>query len=247
MKKQERELTLGVAALAISLMAALFTFLQWWEARKTRIDVHSDAERARQVAVDQFNVQRTDAQAASQIQEGDVQRSANAADRSAKAAERSASLAGTALQVNRHLFEISERARVNVKGVDVYLKANEPIKAQLVFQNFGRTPANDLLVTTSLQFRTTPLPENPPDQPVREQSPNTLMPSDTQGASIVIESQASESAVEAVKAGKAYIYVFGHLEYKDVFLKPHKTSFCGKYNPADPAHLSMCVHNNGAD
>jgi len=44
MKKQERELIIAVVALVISLMAALFTFLQWWEARQTRIDVHNDAE-----------------------------------------------------------------------------------------------------------------------------------------------------------------------------------------------------------
>ena len=118
MKKQERELIIAVVALVISLMAALFTFLQWWEARQTRIDVHNAAERARHIAIEQFNIQRTDAQAAAKAQQSDVERPAAASDRSAKAAEKSASLAGTSLQVNRELFQISERARVHIKTID---------------------------------------------------------------------------------------------------------------------------------
>lgn len=248
MKKQERELTVAVVALVISLMAALFTCLQWWEARQTRIDVHNEAESARQLAVMQFNTQRADAKTAAQAQQKDVEQSAGAADRSAKAAEKSVLLADRALEINQKLFQISERARVHIKAVALSLQSNAPIKALLTIENFGKTPANRLEVTATLETRADALPDNPQDDPSIHEHPSTnLMPSDIHGMSLIGARPMSDAGVTAINEGKGFVYVFGHMEYEDVFGKAHKTTFCAQYNPKVPDQFNFCAYYNSAD
>jgi hypothetical protein len=251
MNKKERESIIAAAALVISLMAAFFTCLQWWEARQTRKDVHQDAVDARRMAADQFKVQREDSEDQAQAQQRDVTRAANAADRSARAAEKSASLAENAQRANRELFQVSERARVFIKNIELTPpQASQELKVQVTVENFGKTPANQMEAYGNVQVRDSALPQNPQDEPAfptRPRSSAVLMPSDTVGLPILGRRPLTGQEVDAINSGASLLYVFGHLEYLDVFGQRHETRFCSQYNPQFPQRLNICPYYNSAD
>jgi hypothetical protein len=45
-----KETRLGLVAIVVSLLAAAFTGLQWYEARQTRLEIHADTERSLQLS-----------------------------------------------------------------------------------------------------------------------------------------------------------------------------------------------------
>lgn len=249
MNKKERESILSFVALVISLMAALFTCLQWWEARETRIDSHQDAVDARRMAADQFKIQREDAQEQSQIQEKDVTRAASAADRSAKAAEKSAFLAEQAQRTNRETFQISERARVSVKSMRLLpLEVGKPATAVVVIENFGKTPASQLAILHTLMLTREALNQDPREElPQAKPRSGVLMSSETVDVTSISNRTIGDDELAALNLGTLHMYVFGKLEYVDIFDHHHGTRFCGEYNRQAPETLIVCRHYVSAD
>ncbi len=157
---------LAFAALPVSRIALLFTYMQWKSAERAadltdhaRIDANTSsaaalaaAEQARKDAVFEAERQRVDAAAALDAQTKRADRANALADRSAKAAEETAKTA--ALQI-----EVSERPWIKVKPTLVSpLVFNSPVQAgavagatvRLDLESTGNTVALNILAWTDI-------------------------------------------------------------------------------------------------
>jgi hypothetical protein len=249
MNKKEREFSVAIAALIISIGAAGFTGLQWYEARRTRIDVHDDAEKARELAERQFEVGRQDAQSSAHAQEVRVKESAASAERSAKAAEKNTVVAQESVRLSRQLFEISERAQVHVKKLDITVTPKAHATASVEIENVGKTVARNAICVANIAESLAPLNDNPADAPrPKGESAVDLVAGDVRTVLVRTPEPMLEEEVKAIGAGTTYLYVWGHIEYSDVFDHPHRTTFCAQYNPQQPQFAQACQHfNNKVD
>ena len=235
------ELTLSVLALGISIMAAVFTGLQWNEARITRIDVHQDAEKALKRSDEQFKVQREDAQKASVTQADQVSKSARAADRSATAAE-------TSSNTSRAALEVSERAYLGVTavGMDKDFTDGQSTKVTAVIANSGKTPAFNVQTRHYFNYVPKPIPLKLPFAKLELVSTAELLP-------LVQLTQASDNVpapskdmVELMRQGKLAFVAYGIIEYTDIFRKKRTTKYCYIYDPANPTLFQVCPSGNEA-
>jgi hypothetical protein len=105
------------------------------------------------------------------------------------------------------------------------------------FNNFGLTPANNLLVHINSGVGPWPLPENaklplPTQTKGTQVAPPgavTLWPLEPQGRPVPAED------FEEIKGGNAHFYVWGRATYTDVFGKDRFTNFClAVVPPTDP-------------
>lgn len=247
MKKQEREFWIALAALIISVLAALFTGLQWEEARQTRIDVHNDAEKARAQADEQFKTARQDAQSSAKAQEAQVTTSATAAERSARAAEKSTTIAGESMQLNRQLFEASQRASVHVKTIRFTVKANELATVTIEIENAGKTTAKHTTCIVNIHGGSEPPTDNLPDLSNPKVTPTDLVAGEIFDETASTVRPITPDEVTGVSTGRLFLIGFGHIDYLDAFGHPHKTTFCALYNPQDPGKPQVCGHFNSVD
>jgi hypothetical protein len=249
MKKQELEHSMALAALIISIGAAAFTGLQWYEARRTRIEVHDDAEAARKQVDHQFQIAREDAQEASKTQEAQVRESASAAGRSAKAAERTAAITEHSVALSRELFQISERTHVSVKGFSAQLSADSDGRVIAEIQNAGKTTAKRVTTILNLGVSQQPLSEQ---LLMTDLLPITPRPLDLVASNVItvevpLGPVATQSTIKAIQEGTTTLYVWGHIEYADTFGKQHKTIFCATYDPHSKEKFSFCAYHNAVD
>jgi len=234
-KKQEREFWIAIAALAISVAAALFSAMQWFEARQIRIDDEKH-----------FDIARQDAEKIANAQGAEVQRSAASAERSAKSSERSTDIAGESLRLNRDIFQISERAFVHPKSMSFVVEANKPAKVTVEVQNAGRTTAKGTVIFVNILLRNATLPENPEDQTPSSTlvTPVDLVAGDIRTSTVATSRSLSEGEVNGIKAGTLYLYSYGHIDYRDIFAHPRKSTFCAQYNKDEPDRSHSCPFQN---
>lgn len=245
MKKQEREFWIAVTALAISIVAAGFTGLQWAEARQARIDAQEEAEAQRQQDEKHFDTARQDAQKSADAQEAEVQRSAAAAERSARSSEKSNQIASDSLHLNRQIFQITERAFVHVKSVEFTVAPNQPATVTVAIENVGRTTAKAALAHVNLVLRNRPIADQPEDFPSTTYlSPVDLAAGDNWSVTAKTLDTLSQDEIEDVKRATLLIYCYGHIDYTDAFVNRRKTTFCFQYNSDDPSKSHSCPHYN---
>ena len=227
---------IAVAALAISIVAAAFSGWQSCEAYKVR---RADEEH--------FKINRDDNAKAAKDQQNQVERSAASAERSATSAEKSNDVAGESLRLNRQIFQTSERAFIHVKQISFVLEPNKPAQTIVQFENAGRTTAKKTISIANIGFATTPLTQVPndiiPNVPV---TPMDLVAGDTREVPIATSSNVPEDQIEKLKSGAVLLYSYGHIEYRDIFDRRHKTTFCARYNK-DDGRAYACPFFNTVD
>jgi hypothetical protein len=147
---------------------------------------------------------------------------ANAAERAAKATENSVDLA-------RDTAKRQLRAYVTVNGV---IRTKDPGKlngegfAVLVdVKNSGQTPASDLLVWANIEIREFPLvtclPLHCLENPTR-----VILPPDTKNLAFpTFDRDLTTIEENAILKNHTAVYVYGEIEYLDVFGNRHLTQF----------------------
>ena len=50
-----------------------------------------------------------------------------------------------------------------------------------------------------------------------------------------------------LNSGTLYLYAFGHMNYRDIFNHPHRTTFCAYFNKDDPSAPKACPFSNTVD
>lgn len=120
--------------------------------------------------------------------------------------------------------------------------------------NFGQTPAHEL--TSRSNWKEMPFgaelpkdfdyPDNPPIESAYPMSKSTLNPTESAIAGNQFGAETVAIIIRA-REHQASMYIYGHIDYKDVFDKPRTTPFCFRYAPdtTDEAHrFPLCPEHN---
>jgi hypothetical protein len=234
---------LGTVAIVISILAALFTGLQWWEARSARIQARGDAEVARQDAKEALRISREDAaksaerasQDASeamklQLEQGRM--AARHAQRSALAAEKTA---GTQFES----LHLGERAWVGIEGE--WNRVAQPFSVRFTVRNAGRTPA----------FKVTAFADCGYERLGESFDYNKLRPRRWEGATTIMGASSAPWVCHIEPPNPLFepftVHILGYVTYEDIFQKPHQTDFCF-HGIRDRLSMAPCLHGgNRAD
>jgi hypothetical protein len=160
---------------------------------------------------------------------------------SARAVEQSA-------EVARQSFDIGERPYIAIKRMGIInLELGKTPVGIAVLENAGRTPATNVLIHTTVEYRQTPLPINPVPPPTTQ--PDTLSfmpPSDEKTMNVSFTGVVSQADLDALKAGKVLIYIYGFATYEGGLRRKHTLLYCGIYSP-EKAGFDVCAYYNGSN
>lgn len=145
----------------------------------------------------------------------------------------------------------ADRPWIGVKTVQIHLAEGQAARFNVLFTNFGKSPAIRLLINMGYNFGSPPQkgikyrfkPLHPGDEP----SVSTLMPGqDTSIPESVDESLIPTSEqMQSFNSGKTRFYFFGEAQYFDWLGRIHYTHFCAIYSPNNTPQV--CREYNDAD
>jgi hypothetical protein len=150
-----------------------------------------------------------------------------------------------------HSIEVSNRAWVGIKEATLTkeLQAGERPSAIVMYVNKGNTPALRVKVRANMGFT-----DRQPSEPmanlpgVMEESVGVFLPeSDKVGTPVMSTEAMPEDFLRQVNEGKKRLYVWGVIEYEDVFGNAHTTRYCLTQQPGAGRDLDVCPMNNTAD
>lgn len=160
------------------------------------------------------------------------------------------------LQEAKLTREIENRAYVNIKSGSLVtaLKAGERPSASIVIENAGHTPARHTVMRVMIESRDASAPEPEPMTAARldgittsqPQSITIVPPNNTLNMTVQSPTVLTEELINAVNQGRIRLYVWGIMEYDDVFGRHHKSQFCGAAKPGTIA-FDNCGQGNDAD
>ncbi len=146
------------------------------------------------------------------------------------------------------------RAYIDVrpKGITTIEEGIMP-RVQDSFQNIGRTPAYDNGAFSRLTVAEYPLTSKLTNEECGHVSTNPKASKwfigKAASPAIVRESPFTASEVEAIKSGKAAVYLHGRACYRDIFNESHRTDFClyWKWSAGRVSPGLYCDQGNSSD
>jgi hypothetical protein len=143
--------------------------------------------------------------------------------------EQTSSMQGQ-LNIMKETVRHNERAWVTVKTgklTNVVSPGGPPLSVVIEIQNTGHSPALDVTMDGSLLIKSK-LPEGDileaPHSPYETKT--VVGPTVTMTMDIKYKRQILQTDVDRLFTGKAYVFALGIIQYKDIFMEPHTTSFC---------------------
>jgi len=132
------------------------------------------------------------------------------------------------LLVVTYQMVIQTRAWITIKGAElIEIKENKPITAKVVFINSGKSPALDTTIHSNINIYYNPIPDPLPygnsKGPVAH---NVLGPDNTFGNIITKKEDLASQELQGILDDKASIYVYGVIEYRDIFKFKRQTKYC---------------------
>jgi len=156
-------------------------------------------------------------------------------------------------RITRDAFRADQRAWVGQSGAIRPSQSDlEKGGGNFIFgvglANSGRTPALELHSSTTSRFRRAGIE---PDFTFSDASANSI---ESSGAlfpgggsnAIALPVSMSLPVIESIKKGELVFYVYGNVRYKDVFGRPHTTTWCIFLRP-DLNRMGICNRYNSAD
>jgi hypothetical protein len=149
-----------------------------------------------------------------------------------------------------HNFRVDQRAWLGVSQMSLNeMHAPDPVTAMVTVTNFGKTPALHVKIIYTIhpsdtqvdiseysQHSVEKLDSKPLSQSVLFPNANMML-----FPSIL---NPDETGIEAVKTGHKFIYIFGTIEYGDIFKETHSTHFCNLYNHNVKAFHTCDTYNS---
>jgi len=124
---------------------------------------------------------------------------------------------------------------------------HDPIEAHVVIKNAGQTPAYDVRIFGGIIVANWPLDRKlPPIDFSKAASVGTLGPGMDGNQMCALQPQLNASGIQDLNDGKAAIYVFGEIQYRDVFNRTRRTKY--RYfteGAAGVRGISLCSHEQG--
>ena len=151
-------------------------------------------------------------------------------------------------------MRLEQRAWVSVAQVSGLPEPNKQFVVQTTAVNSGRTFAKQFKMITIVQARAAGTEPSFDSEEGRAYDSLSLMPPNgvyttkntvTGDGSVPFIPNPTQADIDRIKAGQAEIFVFGKLDYDDIFRRHHWVIFCSKLN-SDLAWVS-CKEHNDAD
>lgn len=146
--------------------------------------------------------------------------------------------------VSKSQLIYSQRAWVTAEDVSLSkLKVGEPTTAEVKFVNSGSSPALQVVALSGLAITSTPISvPNRVSQNDNVESRGVLAPK-TFFFSELKSGEHTTQTIQAINAEKIKMYVWGIVEYDDIFGVRHGTKFCF-VNYRGGITLAACDNNN---
>ncbi len=146
---------------------------------------------------------------------------------------------GTPIEIDRPKIVVTEIALGDV-AVDAHPRY------EVVTKNVSLNKAAPKAVAQAfIALMTIPMSETPEYPRIaREQIEYT--PREEHFANLTADFTLNAGDFQAMKDKRAWLYVYGFVDYEDEAGRPYKTKFCGWYDP-DTRKLALCDHHNSAD
>lgn len=152
-----------------------------------------------------------------------------------------------ALKETRISRELENAAFVGIKSgkLDEPLHVGTSQKITIIILDSSRTPAFNLNVQQDWALRASEPPDltpRPMDQPARK---GTVTPGVDSAIHFWIPNLTAQD-VDDITNFRKFIYVFGKIEYDDIFGNHHWTNFCLQQHPTTQ-DMDVCVNGNDSD
>jgi hypothetical protein len=171
---------------------------------------------------------------------------AKAAKQSAEAALKSVKIAEENINIARQSLTVVNRAYVWVDKFKIkkFMLDNKAI-VEVKFHNYGATPAYGFNGTVSMKFTRTKLGVNPRIVKEQEQILSKSVLSSDQTTHFTVHSKRTISTEhkQALKERRLFWYIYGKVEYDDIFGTKHMATFCAEYKP-EKAFFVFCDKYN---
>lgn len=119
----------------------------------------------------------------------------------------------------------------------------KPIFTRVKFVNSGKSPALKVFTFANLEIRDTPVPEPMPPLPTDGAGSRAVLgPQSTYTIALKLDKQTTQTIQEII-AGQKKVYVWGIVEYDDIFGVRHRTKFC-LVNSSWTKNFNACGNNN---
>lgn len=158
------------------------------------------------------------------------------------AARRSADIAEQSVRLgNRAYFGL------RTMMLDDPLATNRKTGVKGVFKNAGQTPAFNVVVKSYYLFSEQPFKADPKDQLAASPSQiGLVLPNEDFNYTFVIP-PLSDIQINKINHGLMKLFLYGFIEYEDVFHEQHTMKFCGVYSPTEFTGFFRCPSNNNEE
>ncbi len=154
-----------------------------------------------------------------------------------------------ALDASILVARTDQRCWIGLQGIHYTIDAGKVIESTIVFTNTGKTPAVNL--RTRATMKPVPVGDAPDFQHIYSIVPQNHSPV-APNASIFTNPKdhsnipLAQDEVDAIKQGAAVVYIYGRIDYEDIFHVDHWISFCYSAN-TDLVNSSACKEHNEID
>jgi hypothetical protein len=155
----------------------------------------------------------------------------NALDQQAKTMSKQTQVMSKQSEILSKQLIFGERAWVTAK--DAYhneFKTGEQPQAVVAIINAGNTPARNLTIYGNIQWRDKPIPTPmiflPLPSTGQEPSFSVIAPNEGMNISFSDIPVLTDDIIKLAREQKIHLYVWGKIDYDDIFGKHHKTEFC---------------------
>ena len=144
------------------------------------------------------------------------------------------------------LAQSEQRAWVGATGVEANWEDSPP-RITVLLTNRGNSPA--LMVRHEVRLLTKPtdqpfsLDDVANAKPIREGSTTVILPGESYRIGPEVTEQAEKEARNALRVADSAVYVFGWVEYQDVFHKRHQTTFARYRLIRPPVWAHTAIYN----
>lgn len=128
--------------------------------------------------------------------------------------------------------------------LDDSLAATRKTGIKGIFRNAGHTPAYNVVVKSYYLFSQDGFRPDPNDQiAARPAQIGLLLPNEDLAYTFVVPPLSEEQA-KRVMEGSTKLYLYGFIEYEDIFQHQHTMKFCGTYSPTEFTSFFRCPTHN---
>lgn len=160
---------------------------------------------------------------------------------------RSANSSDKAVGVARQSLELQGRPWVGFgRFIFPKVETGSVLPFTVSIQNFGSSPAVHVHFSVHMRLICGPFPAKPVYGDTGEASYTTLMPREgINGIEGRQPQPVTKEAIDLLTAGKCSLYVFGIVQYRDIFRREHYRHHCSVWLPKTNEFQICSVYNDG--